>query len=73
MGFYTFSLLRDLLTLYKLSSKDYDSIVQLIKVYLYLKPSASAKLFKFSQRQQQESEAVVLYAASLKTAYLLLL
>lgn len=66
VGVKTYSLLRNLCTPDKPSSKSYEEIVKIINDHLYPTPSFIAERYKFSKRNQLEHESVSDYIASLK-------
>ena len=66
VGVKTYSLLRNLCTPDKPSSKSFNEIVKIIQDHLYPKPSFIAERYKFSKRNQLEHETVSEYIASLK-------
>ncbi|XP_046405562.1 uncharacterized protein LOC124170701 [Ischnura elegans] len=66
VGVKTYSLLRDLCTPAKPSSKTLNELVKLIQEHLYPKPSFIAERYKFSKRNQHDGESIAEYIASLK-------
>ncbi|XP_046666671.1 uncharacterized protein LOC124358417 [Homalodisca vitripennis] len=65
-GVKTYSLLRDLCTPNKPSTKSFDALVSLIQDHLYPKPSFIAERYKFSKRIQHEGESAADYIAQLR-------
>lgn len=66
IGVKTYSLLRNLCTPDKPSSKEFDEIVKIIQEHLYPKPSFIAERYTFSRRNQLDHESVSDYIATLK-------
>ena len=66
VGVKTYSLLRDLCTPDKPSTKSFNALVELIQKHLFPTPSFIAERYRFSKRVQQDGETAAEYIANLK-------
>jgi len=66
VGVKTYSLLRDLCTPDKPSTKSFAVLVELVQKHLFPTPSFIAERYRFSKRVQLEGESIAEYVANLK-------